>query len=142
MPGLNRNRDAVVGFHFQYEDVFGWQQALQLQKEGTINKFFQVQMCSAAKAVRPDSQTVMRHHMDGQTQNAYLDAPNKTEAANSIFRRFVDGTFLEHAHNIDAIEFTNETWGPDQSRRFKLSFSASVSPPFYFFRRYYGFIKD
>jgi GH25 family lysozyme M1 (1,4-beta-N-acetylmuramidase) len=79
-----------------------------------VNKFFQVQAAARAKQLRPDTYTVVRHHMDEQTQLAYLGMADKRAAADGIFRRFIDGTFAQHAEFVDAVEFTNEMWGPNR----------------------------
>lgn len=91
--------------------ALNWPQSLPLMGAGTVNKFFQTEACSEAKALRPDCKTIKRHYVDHQ--GAYLQNPNKEQAARDFFATFVDGTFRQHAANIDYIESLNEIYAPD-----------------------------
>ncbi len=97
--------------------ALNWPQCLQHLASGTVNKFFQTEACSEAKSIRPDCKTIKRYHVEHQ--NEFLDAPDKEEAARVFFSRFVDGTFRQHAPNIDYIESLNEIYAPDAATQAK-----------------------
>lgn len=97
--------------------ALNWPQCLQHLAPGTVNKFFQTEACSEAKAIRPDCKTIKRYHVEHQ--NEFLDAPDKEEAARVFFSRFVDGTFRQHAPNVDYIESLNEIYAPDAATQAK-----------------------
>lgn len=97
--------------------AYNWTQSLPHLAPGTVNKFFQTEACSEAKALRPDCKAIKRYHVEHQ--NEFLDAPDKEAAARVFFGRFVDGTFRQHAANIDYVESLNEIYAPDPATQAK-----------------------
>ena len=116
----------MIGLHLQ-DPIPDWPDAVAQAAPGTWHKFFQVEACSEAKARRPDCRTIYRHHVDHQ--DAFIWAPDLYQAARDFFTRFIDGTFEQHAANVDAVEELNEYYAtgddPDTMAQ-KISWSRAV----------------
>lgn len=94
-------------FHFQ-NPVNDWPRAVAVLPAGYwIKAIDNVQLLNEAKGINPGIKTVLRHHYDtGQQFDGGIEG-NKVRAR-QFFATFIDGTFDNYAHNIDAIEGFNE----------------------------------
>lgn len=101
-------------FHFQ-NPVNDWPRAVAILPAGYwVKAVDNVQLLNEAKGINAGIKTVLRHHYDtGQIFGGTL-VENKTRAR-AFFKTFIDGTFDNYAHNVDAIEEFNEYYGNTQS---------------------------
>lgn len=96
----------LVSFHIQ-DPTPNWPEAVALLRSGAWVKFFQVENCSEAKSVNPTIRTIKRHYEPNQGQY-WRDGINPYVGAQAWLDAFIDGTFRQHAHNVNAIESLNE----------------------------------
>lgn len=97
------------GPHFQSNRVNDWPQAVALMPAGTwVKAIDNVQLLSEARAHNPGVKTVLRHFDGGWQQFDFVDHAARRAHARRFLESFVDGTFLEHAANVNAIEEYNE----------------------------------
>jgi GH25 family lysozyme M1 (1,4-beta-N-acetylmuramidase) len=92
-----------------------WPQSLTRLPTGSWNKFFSPHLCAEAHALRPDCFTTFRHHIDHQ--DAYLNAPDRHNAARAYIATWFNADFLERAHAIAGVEGLNETYSPENQGR-------------------------
>lgn len=94
-------------FHFQ-NPVNDWPRAVAILPAGYwVKAVDSVQLLNEAKSVNPGIKTVLRHHYDtGQQFDGGIEGNKKR--ARDFFKTFIDGTFDNYAHNVDAIEEFNE----------------------------------
>lgn len=99
---------AYSGLHFQ-RPINDWPRAAAILPEGTWIKYIDdVQALDEAKRVNPGVKTVLRH-FDGGWHNFTLGTLEAyRQHARAFFDTFIDGTFMDYAHNVDAIEGLNE----------------------------------
>jgi len=99
-------------FHFQ-EPTTDWPRSAVKIPAGYIYKAIDnVQMLSEVKEVNPGLQTNLRHYYQQQSPSATVEE-NKNNAR-YFFSTFIDGTFMDHAHNVDYIEEWNEYYSNGQ----------------------------
>ena len=103
-----------IGFHFQ-KPIDNWLEAIKLLPVGTpIKAIDNVQMLSEAKSHNPGIFTILRHWYDeGQQFDGGYD--ENVKRARDFFKTFIDGTFGQHTHNVNAIEGFNEYYADSQS---------------------------
>jgi len=94
-------------FHFQ-SSVPDWPRAVAVLPAGNVVKAIDnVQLLSEAKAHNSGVLTVLRHWYDGGQVFGGDESINE-ERARFFFDTFIDGTFEQHAHNVDFVEEWNE----------------------------------
>ena len=105
-------------YHFQ-NPVNDWPRAVAILPAGYwIKAVDNVQLLNEAKGVNPGIKTVLRHHYDtGQIFGGSLEE-NKVRAR-QFFSTFIDGTFDQYAHSVDAIEGFNEYYANSQNAQEK-----------------------
>ena len=98
----------MIGLHIQ-KPVNDWTRTLTRFPNGTwIKAVDNVQALDEAKRIHPGLKTVLRHWYDGGQIFGTTDQATLRIRAREFFRTFVDGTFDNFAHNVDAIEEWNE----------------------------------
>lgn len=104
------------GPHFQTNHVNDWPQAIAVAPAGTwVKAIDNVQLLDEAKRTNPGVRTVLRHWDGGWQQFDFPDHAARREHARRFLESFVDGTFFNFAHNVDAIEELNEYWASSHS---------------------------
>lgn len=99
-------------FHFQ-EPTTDWPQSVAKLPSGYVIKSIDnVQMLSEVKQVNPGLETSLRHYYQNQNPAATLEE-NKA-SARYFFSTFIDGTFMDHAHNVNYISEWNEYFANSQ----------------------------
>jgi len=107
-------------FHFQVP-VPDWPRAAEILPVGYLIKAIDnVQMLDEAKRHNPNLITDLRHYVAHQHPGNTLD--ENIILARQFFDTFIDGTFMEYAHNVDYIEDWNEYFGNTQSPEEKQRF--------------------
>lgn len=97
------------GPHFQSNHVNDWPRAVAQMPAGTwVKAIDNVQLLSEAKGRNPGIKTVLRHFDGGWQQFDFPDHAARRLHARRFLESFVDGTFMEHAANVNAIEEFNE----------------------------------
>lgn len=97
----------MIGFHLQ-RPINGWLDAVAKLPPSTPIKFIDnVQALAEIKAHRGDLFTVLRHFYDNR-QIFGGDYEHRKNVAREFFATFIDGTFDNYAHAVDAIEDWNE----------------------------------
>jgi hypothetical protein len=103
-----------MSFHLQ-SAVNNWTEKINLLPPNSTFKAFQPQLLDEAKRINPGLLTVMRYWDDpNQVFNAGSFS-GYAEAARRFFNRFIDGTFMTLAHNVDFVEGWNEYLANGQS---------------------------
>ena len=98
-----------------------WPQAAVLMRKGTWFKAIDhVQMFQQVKGISKDINTVLRHFDGGWQKFDFPDHASRRAHANAFLKSFVDGTFLDYAQYVDAIEEWNEYWASSHSASDKL----------------------
>ncbi len=124
----------LIGLHMQ-DPVPDWgPRAVLPMPPETWHKIFQVEIAREAKhgnehwPGNPTCRIVYRHHVDHQ--DPFLFAADKRKAAREFFSRFIDGTFEQHAANVDAVEELNEYFAagePADGRAHKIAWAQAVA---------------
>ena len=116
----------LIGIHLQ-EPVDNWTQPLAKMEAGTPVVCFQTENCTEVKKHNRDLITIKRHFI--AHQDRYLYASDKSQAAREFFNQFVDGTFEQHAENIDMICELNEYFGgeSEEERKHKIEWAWRVA---------------
>lgn len=98
----------TMGFHIQ-RPVDGWTRTLGRLPAGTwIKAVDGVQWLDEAKRINPGLKTILRHWYDGGQVFGTTDQTTLRQRARRFFSTFIDGTFEQYAHNVNAIEEWNE----------------------------------
>lgn len=98
----------MIGLHIQ-TPVPDWNRTLTRFPDGTwIKAVDNVQLLDEAKRLHPGIKTVLRHWYDGGQIFGTTDQLVLRNRAREFFNTFIDGTFAQFAHNVDAIEEWNE----------------------------------
>ena len=97
------------GFHYQGNSDHWPAAAGQLPAGAPVKVVDGVQRCVEAKAVNPDCYTVVRHHTEDQNPSGDLH-----EKARAFFATFVDESFRQIAHAVDAVGEWNEYYANSQ----------------------------
>ena len=107
-------------FHFQLP-VPDWPRAaIKLPAGYIIKAIDNVQMLDEGKRVNPGLLTNLRHFYEQQVPAGTID--ENIPVARTFFNTFIDGTFMNYAHNVDYVEEWNEYFGNSQSQEEKQRF--------------------
>lgn len=97
----------MIAFHFQ-NAVNDWPRAVAQLPGGVYNKAVDgVQLLAEAKQYAPHSKTVLRHWYD-PLQVFGGGWNDNVQRARAFFATFIDGTFMQYARHVNAVEEWNE----------------------------------
>lgn len=108
MPYIDNKGVPNQGIHAQ-QPFLNWPNAAGHMRAGTWVKVIDnVQMLDEAKRRFPTLNTLMRHFDGGWQRFEFPSHTERRQHVRAFLESFVDGTFRNLAHNVDAIEGWNE----------------------------------